>query len=294
LPTETLPRITPPLRYHGAKHYLAAWLQGIAEGAKPYTTRVHLFGGAYNDAWNWEEDGVAEVYNDINADLTNLFLTLKDQIAFENFRRAVADQPLSPLAFDLAKRVPLRPSQDGRVTVDVPRAAAFFVRVRMSRQGLRKDYVTPTTRTRRRRNEQVSAWRTAVDGLDDVHRRLVDRVEVLARVDADGVVRGYDFADAIARYDSDSTLFVADPTYLPETRVTTADYEDEMLEADHVRLLTAFATCEGKFLLSGYANALYREYEGRLGWNRHVREVPAASSGKKAKEKRTEVCWTNF
>src|SRR5436309_5363896 len=73
------------------------------------------------------------------------------------------------------------------------------------------------TRTRRRMNEQASAWITAVDGLPDVHARL-RRVVVLCRP----------AIDAIRTEDGQGTLFYLDPPYLKETRSVPDVYGFEM------------------------------------------------------------------
>jgi DNA adenine methylase len=71
--------------------------------------------------------------------------------------------------------------QDHPQADPVQRAVRFFVLCRQSLAG-RMDTFAPLSknRTRRRMNEQASAWLTAVEGLPAVHARL-KRVAILNR-----------------------------------------------------------------------------------------------------------------
>src|SRR5579872_1037944 len=178
-----------------------------------------------------DPEGISEVVNDLDGDLTNFWQVLRDKHAFDEFKRQVEATPVSDDEFESAGRIIGYEDQ-------VDRAVKFFIRCRQSRQGLRKSFATLTkNRVRRGMQEAVSSWLTAIDGLADIHARL-KRVVILNK----------DAVEVIRQEDSPNTLFYLDPPYLHGTRVTTDDYAVEMTAEDHERLLTALVGIEGKFM----------------------------------------------
>lgn len=130
-------------------------------------------------------------------------------------------------------------------------------------------------------NEQASAWLSAINGLEAVHDRL-KRVVILCR----------DAVDVIRQQDGVETLFYLDPPYLPSTRVSSGNYEHEMTEDQHVRLLETIQGCEGKVMLSGYPNELYDDM--LIGWQRHDFKIDNKVSGAKQKRRMVESVWCTF
>ncbi len=74
----------------------------------------------------------------------NFWTTIADPIKYQNFQRLVELTPLSEEAFNFSRS-------------DTGKAVNFFIHMRQSRQGLGTSYCTPTSRTRRGMNENVSA-----------------------------------------------------------------------------------------------------------------------------------------
>ena len=103
-----------------------------------------------------------------------------------------------------------------------------------------------TTGVVRGRQDHVSAWDTAVEGLREAAERL-RRVVILNR----------DAVDVIRQQDGEFSLFYCDPPYLHETRTATNAYEHEMSTADHEPLLAALVEVDGDVILSGYRSGLY-------------------------------------
>jgi DNA adenine methylase len=98
--------------------------------------------------------GHFRVVNDINLELTNFWRVLQGEKTFASFRRIVEAIPFSQVEWKEAeaKLQPIKPP-------DVDAAVAFFVRCRLSRAGEFKEFATLSrNRTRRRQNEQASAW----------------------------------------------------------------------------------------------------------------------------------------
>jgi DNA adenine methylase len=267
-----------PLKWHGGKSYLAKWIHSLAPTG--YTHRNIVFAGGLGEFWNWLPiEGVSEAVNDSYLLLTNFYDVLRSRQHFAEFSRALELVPFSDDSFKLAE-YPARLHE----TDCISSACAFFVTYRQSRQGLGKDYATPTTRTRRGMNENVSAWLSAVDGLADCHERL-RRVEI----------RNMDFVDFIQAYDHENALFYCDPPYLHDTRKSLDAYgQNEMSDLQHVDLLNVLCDLKGKFMLSGYPSVIYRTYEENAGWHRHEKKIDNKASSSKTKERKTECLWTNY
>tara|TARA_R110002072_G_scaffold303073_2_gene492840 strand:+ start:3112 stop:3984 length:873 start_codon:yes stop_codon:yes gene_type:complete len=278
---------TQPLKWHGGKHYLARHIIDLMPKHLHY---VEPFGGGlavllnkdpFDSRHQWgeasHEQGISEVVNDLYGPLQNFWKVLKDSKTFSELQQLVALTPFSEAEFeDSANR--LFPKRE----IDAEAAAAFFVRCRQSRAGSFKGFATLSrNRTRSRMNEQVSAWLNAIDGLEAVHERL-RRVVILCR----------DAVDVIRQQDGQKTLFYLDPPYLPSTRASCGNYEHEMAEPEHIRLLDAIRCCEGKVMLSGYPNELYGDL--LAGWQRHDFEIDNKVSGAKQKRAMVESVWTNF
>ncbi len=283
-----------PLKWHGGKHYLAAKIVALmpprcANPNKPspddpgwlHYVEPYFGGGAVlltNDP-----EGISEVANDVNADLTLFWKVLQDEELFPQFVRIVEAIPFSEQEFvdsDLDEQIPHPRAKWSQVE----RSVAFFVRCRQSLAGRMAGFSGVTkTRTRRGMNNEVSAWLTCVEGLPAVHERL-KRVLILNRP----------ALEVIEKHDGPRTLFYLDPPYLHETRETTGEYAHEMTEDDHRQLLAILAGIKGRFLLSGYDSALYRSDELLNCWNRHVFELPNQASGGRVKRRMQEVVWCNF
>jgi DNA adenine methylase len=273
--------ITPPLKWHGGKHYLSSKIVALMPQHLHY---VEPYGGGLAVLLARDPDdprffigdkahqrGVSELVNDINGRLINFWRVLQDTEQFERFRLQVEAVPLARQEWEKA--------HEHRYGAD---AVAFFVDCRQSLAG-RMNGFTPITRSRTRRqmNGNVSEWIGAVEGLSAVHARL--RRVVVENMPALGLIR---------REDTPSTLFYLDPPYPHETRASKDDYAFEMSVRDHQALLDLLRTVEGKVMVSSYPSPQYDE--ALAGWTRHTFNLPNNASGGKKKGRETEVLWCNF
>ena len=260
-----------PIKWHGGKHYLA---KKIIAMMPPHTRYLEAFAGGLSVLINKPCDGISEYVCDTNEELTNFWRVLA--YTPDRMLRALWGTPLSQAEW--IESGAHSPSDNVR------RATGFFIRMRQSRQGLGKDFCTPTSRTRRGMNENVSAWTSAVDGLPEIHQRL-RRVEVWT----------IPAIDAIKKLDSPDLLVYADPPYLHETRSSTGEYGiNEMSDIAHVALLDCLAGMRGKFMLSGYQSKMYDSAASLHGWRRVDFNLPNNASSSKIKERKTECVWMNF
>ncbi len=266
-------RVPPPLKWHGGKWYLAPKIVALMPSHLHY---VEPYAGGLSVLLAKDPDGVSEVVNDLNGHLSNFWRILQNEQTFVRLQRILEAVPFSESEWgysDLCNVVP----------DPVEAAARFFIRCRQSLAG-RMDTFAPLsrTRTRRRMNEQASAWPNAVEGLPAVHNRL-KRVAVLNR----------DALDVIRQQDGPSTLYYLDPPYLSETRTADDVYSHEMSLVQHEELLDTIRQCKGRVLLSGYPSALY---DTRLAnWTRREFILPNQAAGGKQKRRMTEVVvWCNY
>jgi DNA adenine methylase len=246
----------------------------------PHLHYVEPYAGGLAVLLARDPEGVSEVVNDLDSELSNFWQVLQDEEQFAWFRRQVEALSFSEITYHVAER------GLNKLAAELPpwaRAACFFVVCRMSLAGRKSGFtLLSRRRTRRGMNGEVSAWLTAVEGLPAVHERL-KRVVVLNRP----------ALDVIRSQDEPTTLFYCDPPYPHETRSARKVYgRFEMSQTDHRELLDVLRQVRGKVMLSTYPSALY---DGALaGWNLHTFDVPNNAAGGKKKGRETEVLWCNF
>lgn len=276
-----------PLKTHGGKKYLADWIISLMppRAANPndpaptdtgWLHYVECYAGGLSVLLAQDPEGISEVVCDVDGRVTNFWDTLQSKAKFGRLRRLLEVTPVSELEYERSNFRSLR---------DVEDAARFFVRCRQSMSG-RGDSFSPLTRNRTRRgmSEQVSAWLSAIDGLQEVHARL-RRVVVL---------RARDALKVIAQQDGPRSLFYLDPPYHPDTRTAKEVYEHEMTHEQHVALLELLETIEGRFLLSGYHCGVYDRFATSNGWHCHEKTIDNKSGKGKTKQQRVECIWVNY
>lgn len=270
-------RVQQPIKIHGGKGAFNGKLaQWIIDKMPSHSHYIEPFFGGGSVLLRKPAEGISETVNDLNGELINFWRCLQDRRKFGELKRILSVTPLARDEFERAR--------GGLFTSPAEQAARFFVRCRQSRQGLQRDYCTPTKRTRRGMNEQASAWLSAIDGLRDVRDRMIN-VEV----------ENLNALDLIEKRDHAGALFYCDPPYLPETRGSGGEYSAfEMSEGEHYRLLEVLSAIEGRFLLSGYHSDFYGAVAKREGWNLHEFEIANNAASGETKERKIECLWTNF
>lgn len=291
---------TKAIKRHGGKDYLATRIIDLmpprcknpnapAADDPGWCHYVEPYFGGGAVLFAQDPEGIGEVVNDLDGQLTNFWRVLAaDGDEFDQFVRAVEATPCSQREFQRAKDHKCwtghswQDLQQTRPCVDC--AVVFFIVNRQSRQALGKDFATlARTRTRRGMNELPSAWLTSVEGLPEVHARM-KRVVIL----------NDDALKVIRQQDGPRTLFYLDPPYLHETRTVTDAYQHEMTYEQHEELLHALSQIEGRFLLSGYASQLYNKIAYEESWRRVDFEIDNKAGGGKTKRKMIEAVWMNY
>lgn len=260
----------PVLRWHGGKWMLAPW---IIEHFPPHRIYVEPFGGAASVLLR-KARSYAEVYNDLDGEVVNLFRVLRGPEAFELVRQ-IRLTPFARDEFNAAYDEAVEPLEMAR---------RLIIR---SFMGFGSDGATVPYRTGFRANSRRSGTTPAHDWANypDALLAVIDRLSGV-------VIERRDALAVMSAHDGPETLHYVDPPYLPETRTSGARgpsggvYRHELDPDDHSALLEGLKRLSGMVVLSGYPSALYDD--ALTGWRRIERKALADGA-----RERTEVLWIN-
>ncbi len=235
--TTTAPR-RPVLRYHGSKWRLAPW---VISHFPPHRVYVEPFGGGAGVLLR-KPRVYAEVYNDLNADVVNLFRLLRDERQAEQLIRALRMTPFARDEYELAHERTDDPLEAARRFVLVSFFGFSTCNCNLQeRSGFRaKSYRSGTS--------PAWDWRKYPDALASV----VDRLRGVS-------IENRNALELIPKMDRHDVLFYCDPPYPKSTRVKYGAYEHEMDDGDHRRLAELLHQVKGMAVISSYDSPLYRD-----------------------------------
>ena len=253
----------PVLRWHGGKWMLAPWIISHFPKHRVY---VEPFGGAGSVLMR-KPRAYAEVWNDLDGHVVNLFQVLRSDRADELVRQ-LRLTPFSSVEFAESYQ-----HHDDAVE----RARRLVIR---SFMGFGSNGHSRQTGFRANSNRSGSTpahdWANYPDALATIIERLRGVVILNRRA-----------ADVMAAHDGADTLHYVDPPYVFETRADLGkDYAHELTDDDHAALLEQLLHLKGMVILSGYPSALYDD--ALSSWAR-VERVALADGARQ----RTEVLWIN-
>lgn len=259
----------PLLRWHGGKWLLAPW---IISYFPPHRIYCEPFGGAASVLLR-KSRSYAEVYNDLDDDVVNLFHVLRSEAA----RDLVDLLRLTPFArseFEAAYSPPINA---------VEKARSLIVR---SFMGFGSDGHNSARMTGFRANSSRSGTTPAHDWANypDCLLHIIDRLQGV-------VIERRPAVAVMATADSPETLHYVDPPYIHSTRAkalnsTMKNYTHELSDDDHLELLQFLKSLQGSVILSGYDHPLY--VEQLRGWRVETRSALADGA-----RKRVECLWLN-
>ncbi|WP_272656436.1 MULTISPECIES: DNA adenine methylase [unclassified Providencia] len=259
----------PVIRYHGGKFRLAPWVIGHFPAHRCY---VEPFGGAASVLMR-KERSYAEVYNDLDSEVVNLFTVLRDTELNEKLQLACQLTPYSRDEFKLASEPAIDPVEKARRMV--VRACMGFG----SASGLRGN---SGFRSDSKREYALAShlWVRYPENLGAICQRLQGVI-----------IENKPAADLIKQHDSVDTLFYLDPPYVSGTRVTGNRYYNcEMTDEQHQELLSTVKDIKGKVLISGYDSDLYNDELSE--WRKATKE--SRISACRGTGLRIECLWMNF
>lgn len=250
----------PILRYFGGKWRLAPWIVSHFPRHRVY---VEPFGGGASVLLR-KPRSYAEVYNDMDGEIVNLFRVARDR------------------GSDLAEKVRLTPFarneyDESFIETSDPVEQARRTLVR-SFMGFGSNSLNRVIRSGFRSNSNRSGTTPAHDwaNLPDAFASIIDRIRGV-------VIENRDAAHVMRAHDSSETLHYCDPPYVLSTLSdkTHGDhgYKHTMSDDDHIALAKALGEMEGMVLLSGYDCSLYRDLYS--GWSRVDRVARADKAGRR-------------
>jgi DNA adenine methylase len=254
----------PVLRWFGGKWRLAPWIISHFPSHRVY---VEPFGGAGSVLMR-KERAYAEIWNDLDGEVVNLFQVLRSDDA----AKLVELITLTPFAHD-----EYRAAYD--ITDDpVERARRLIVRAFM---GFGSNAVHAKSGFRANSNRSGTTPSHDWDNYPPALTQIVERLRGVVICNGDAV-------RIMEQHDNAETLHYVDPPYVHSTRGEAVKnaYSHEMDNDQHGALLDALCEMRGMVVLSGYPHPIYDE--ALQGWERVEREALADGA-----RKRTEVLWLN-
>lgn len=259
----------PVLRYYGGKFRNAAWIVSMFPAHHCY---VELFGGAASVLMR-KPRARAEVYNDLDGELVNLFRVLRDPGQSDELRRLLELTPFARQEW-----------MDSYAESEDPieRARRSIVRSFMG-FGSSAFLVTP-------RGYRRTGFRNDLHAVEGVFPSVdwagyPSQVSVFCERLRGVLIECRDFEAVLACYNRPDALVYADPPYVQATRNLDHRYRHDMSDADHRRLAALLGGATAMAVVSGYPHALY-DNELYAGWQRHERRAWADGA-----RPRTEVLW---
>lgn len=261
----------PLIRYHGGKWKLAPWIISHFPSHRVY---VEPFGGGASVLLR-KTRSHAEVYNDLDGELVNLFRVVRDE--GDRLKHLLELTPFSRSEFDLSFKSSRDPVEQARRTVIRSYMGFGSTLTRATRQGLpmRTGFRADSSRSG---STPARDWQSLPDHLPAVIARL-----------RGVVIENRSAMEVMVTHDGPSTLHYVDPPYVHSTRSVLGGaahrgYRHELEDDDHIAVARALNNLAGAVILSGYHCELYDDLY--RDWQRV--ECTAFADGAK---KRTEVLW---
>lgn len=240
----------PLVRYHGGKWRIAPW---IIEHFPSHQVYTEAYGGGGSVLLR-KPRSYAEVYNDLDGEIVNLFRCVRDHheeldrllrltpFAREEFLEAwyPSDDPL-----EQARRTLIRSFMGfGSAAITLNRVPPSLGRGGLAKTGFRAN-------SNRSGTTPAHDWKNYPEAL----RFSIERLQGV-------VIENRDAIDVIRQHDSAETLHYLDPPYVSETRDKGQDYKHEMTNSDHESLAAVARSLKGMVVLSGYESPLYSDLYG--------------------------------
>lgn len=239
-------RLTRPLvRYHGGKWRLAHW---IISHFPPHRCYVEPFGGGGSVLLR-KPRSYAEVYNDLDAEIVNLFQVVRDQ--GEHLAKLCELTPFARAEFKRSYEPTDDPMERARSTLI--RSFMGFGSAGISGQA-----------TGFRANSNRAGTTPAHDWMNypDALRTTIQRLRGV-------VIENRDALACMRQHDAPTTLHYVDPPYVHETRSMrkhATSYRHELKDEDHCALVSHLRELSGMVVVSGYRCGMYDELFG--DWKR--------------------------
>lgn len=259
----------PVIRYHGSKFRLAPW---IIKRLPVHTCYVEPFGGA-GGVLMQKPRAYAEVYNDLDGDIVNLFRVLQDEKSRSRLFELLTLTPYARQEFELAWEAAADPAERARRTIIRAQMGFGSAGATKGKTGFRID-------TKREYGTAQALWTEYPESIAEIGERMTGVL-----------IENRPAIEVMQAHDAASTLHYVDPPYVHDTRYKGATsgryYRHEMDDQQHIELLSVLLELEGMVVVSGYPCELYDDL--LTGWQRH--ETSARISAGRGTATRTECIW---
>lgn len=261
----------PVIRYHGGKFRLATW---VLDHFPPHKCYVEPFGGAAGVLIQ-KPRAYAEVYNDLDGDIVNLFRVLQGEASSQRLIELLNLTPYARAEFELAWQAADEP---------VERARRLIIRAQMGfgSAGASKGITGFRIDTARAYGTAQHLWKRYPEHLTAICQRLTGVL-----------IENRPAVEVLQAHDAIETLHYVDPPYMHDTRVNGAAkgryYRHELSDEQHAELLDTLKTLRGFVVLSGYPSELYRAELKDWTMNTTSARISAGRGG----STRQECLWIN-
>ena len=264
----------PVLRYHGGKWRSAPW---IIAHMPPHKIYVEPYGGAASVLLR-KPISFAEIYNDLDGAIVELFKVLRDPEQSKELIRLIELTPFSRDEYEGSIN-----NRNGNMVENARKTIC------KSFMGYSSDSVTRSGKSGFRSVNMKSGRYCAADW-ENYPYHLAMAIRRLKRV----IIENKPALEVLDRYDGPGTLFYCDPPYLESKRhVGSYDrsYQHDMNDDDHIELSNKLHTLKGMVILSGYPSELYDKLYS--GWEKHENSVRIHGGKRQGTKVVTEVIWLN-
>ncbi|WP_392559318.1 DNA adenine methylase [Orbus mooreae] len=256
----------PAIRYHGGKWRIAPWIIGFF---KEHTCYVEPFGGAAGVLLR-KPRSYAEVYNDVDGEIVNLFRVLQNKEQRERLQELCILTPYHRDEFCLA----YKPTDDN---IELARRTVIRACMGFGSAGATKQTTGFRIDSKREYSLASHLW-----------TRFPANIACVGEHFAGVIIENRPAMTVMLNHDTPTTLHYIDPPYLHSTRkMGDRAYSFEMSEQDHVELLTFVQTLKGRVVISGYDSDLYNDL--LKDWSKHTKQ--AQISAGRGTGLRTECLW---
>lgn len=263
----------PVMRYHGGKWKIAPW---IISNFAEHRIYIEPYGGD-DSVLIRKQRCYAEVYNDLDQEVVNVFKVFRDQGA--ELQRKIWSTPFARDEFISS----YFPSDD-----IVEQARRTIAR---SFMGFGSAAVTKTRHTTTKFSKPTTGFRANSNrsGTTPAHdwANYHDACEALIARLRGVTIENRDAIEVMLAHDREDALHYVDPPYVASSRDAGSDYKYELTDSDHKQLAETLKQLKGKVCLSGYNSEIYNELYA--DWRKEERISLADGAAK-----RIEVLWMNY
>lgn len=262
-----------PIRFFGGKGTMSNNIIKYFPRKDTFDTYIEPFAGSYTIGLKNCADVPIEIYNDLNKNVYSLYKVLQDKVLYPQFK-----EKCDLMIYNEDLRKEYREILKGNDLSIIDRAYAFFYVNRTSHNGI--GGFSMNTVIRRNMSKSISDMLSAIDRMDELHQRL-------SKV----IVTNKNAFELIEKYNKSNVFLYCDPPYHWDTR-TSARYETDMNNEQHLQFIELVLNSNAKILISGYDCEPYDKLVEN-GWCKIHFEVNTISGDKKPKTK-VETLWKNY